>query len=116
MGSLAPKDYVVRATPGADFGFPSCNWVVPAACGRFTKPFAFFPPHASPMGLATVGGRLYVALYGGVGAGPEVIRMPVGGGRSVPFATGFTQPVLAVGEHRSFIYTGDLSGAIYRVG
>jgi hypothetical protein len=65
------------------------------------------------MGLAAVGGRLYVALFGGTGKGPEVVSMPLAGGRYAPALVGFAAPVVALGSHGGKVYAGDLTGSIY---
>jgi glucose/arabinose dehydrogenase len=110
-----PPDYVVRVRPGEDFGFPECNWVVAQRCSDFAKPFKLLAPHASPMGLAISGGRLYLALYGGLGHGPEVASMRIGGGAIRPVLTGFTQPIVALGIDRHHLLVGEVSGQIFRV-
>ncbi len=114
LGPNRPADYLVEIERGANFGYPSCP-ATPSTCGSYTKPFAQFRAHASPMGLGFLRGRLYVALYGGVGKGPEVVSMPPRGGKPIPFLTGYPAPVIAVGTAGGNLYTGDQSGAIYRV-
>jgi glucose/arabinose dehydrogenase len=113
LGKKRPVDRIVEAKEGADFGFPTCP-AKPAACSRYDKPFATFPAHSSPMGLAALRGRLYVALFLGVGKGPEVVSMPLAGGRYKPALVGFAAPVVALGSHAGRIYVGDLTGSIYR--
>ena len=114
LGKKLPPDYVLAVAQGADFGFPSCP-ATPSTCSGYTKPFAQFPAHASPMGLAVAGGTLYVALFGGMGKGPEVVSMPTAGGAPKPFVTGYAAPVVAVGTAGGKVYTGDLTGTIYSV-
>jgi hypothetical protein len=41
--------------------------------------------------------------------------MNTAGKQITPFLSGYVAPVLAVGTRRGFVYTGDLTGAIYRV-
>jgi hypothetical protein len=66
------------------------------------------------MGLGVLGPRLYVALYGGTGGGPEVVSLPLtDGSRSTPVIVGFRAPVVALGAHGGRVYTGDLTGAVY---
>jgi len=65
------------------------------------------------MGLAALGGRLYIALFGGTGKGPEVVSMPLGGGASRPALVGFVAPVVALGQHGGRVYAGDLTGTVY---
>jgi glucose/arabinose dehydrogenase len=114
LGDKRPPDFLVEATQGANFGFPSCP-AKPSSCASYTKPFLVFPPHASPMGLGYLAGRLYVALYTGVGKGPEVVSLPVGGGRVLPFLTGFRSPIIALGIHAGRVYVGAEDGTIYSV-
>lgn len=116
-GTMAP-DQLVKAKPGDDFGFPSCTWEAESVCGDFSKPLMIFPalnPSPSPMGIAARGKKLYVALFGGLGQGPEVISTNTGGSAAKPVMTGFVAPVLSVAYHRGFLYAGDLTGSIYRV-
>ena len=73
LGKKRPPDYVVEATEGSDFGFPECP-AKPASCSKYTKHFAQFPAHSSPMGLGVLGSTLYIALFGGTGKGPRSSR------------------------------------------
>ena len=114
LGRKRPVDRIVEANEGADFGFPACP-AKPTSCAGYDKPFATFPAHSSPMGLAALGGRLYVALFLGLGKGPEVVSMPLSGGRYAPALTGFAAPVVALGSHAGRIYAGDLTGSVYSV-
>jgi hypothetical protein len=114
LGDKRPPDFLVEATPGTDFGFPSCP-AKPATCASYSKPFLQFPAHASPMGLGYLDGRLYVALFTGVGKGPEVVSLPVRGGRVVPFLTRFPVPIIALAIHAGRMYVGDAAGTIYSV-
>ena len=112
LGKKRPIDRVVEARQGADFGFPSCP-AKPAACTAYDKPFAVFPAHSSPMGLGALGGKLYVALFGGTGKGPEVVSLPLSGGKYAPALVGFVAPVVALAAHGGKVYAGDLTGSIY---
>jgi glucose/arabinose dehydrogenase len=114
LGKKHPLDRIVEIKEGADFGFPVCP-AKPAACRSYDKPFATFPAHSSPMGLAGIRGKLYVALFNGLGKGPAVVAMPLSGGRYSPALVGFVAPVVALGAHGGRLYTGDLTGAIYTV-
>jgi hypothetical protein len=67
------------------------------------------------MGLGYLNGKVYIALYGGLGKGPVVVSMPPRGGSPTPFMSGFPAGVIALGIARGNLYTGDQSGAIYRV-
>ncbi len=114
LGPKRPPDYLLAIKRGADYGYPSCP-AAPSTCARYAKPYVQFPAHASPMGLAFVKGRLYVALFVGTGNGPEVVSMPAAGGRRTPFLTRFATPVIALGTAGGKLYTGEQGGAIYRV-
>ena len=67
------------------------------------------------MGISPIGQTLYVALFGGLGKGPEVVSMNTSGRQIKTFLSGYAAPVLAVGTRKGNVYTGDLTGAIYRV-
>ena len=112
LGKKRPVDRIVEIKQGASFGFPSCP-AKPATCTKYDEPFAVFPAHSSPMGLAAVGSKLYVALFSGTGKGPEVVSMPLAGGAFKPHLIGFVAPVVALGSHAGKIYAGDLTGSIY---
>ena len=114
LGPKRPPDYLLAIKRGADYGYPACP-ATPSTCGSYAKPFVQFAAHASPMGLGFLKGRLYIALYVGLGKGPEVVSMPAAGGRPTPFLTGFGAPVIALGTAGGKLYTGDQSGAVYRV-
>ncbi len=114
LGKQQPVDRIVEIRKGADFGFPVCP-AKPATCARYDKPFATFPAHSSPMGLATLRSRLYVALFGGTGKGPTVVSMPLEGGRYTPALVGFAAPVVALGADGGKLYAGDITGTIYSV-
>jgi glucose/arabinose dehydrogenase len=116
-GGPAPNDEIVVAKPGQNFGFPTCTWTLPKQkkqCKGFDEPKIFLPPHASPMGIGSIGKTLYVSLFGGTGKGPEVVEMSERG-QPQPFLTGFAAPVIALGVNEGSIYVGDLTGSIYKV-
>jgi len=123
-GTLAP-DLIVKATPGANFGFPRCNWSNVKACAKlhFKKPvmtFAAAEPSPSPMGITAKGEKLFVALFGGLSTdegpiGPEIVTTSSHGGIVRNFVTGFKAPVLLAHYHGGYLYMGDLSGKVYRV-
>ena len=105
-----PPDYIIHPRAGDDYGFPKCNWNEPKACKPYAKPYLLLPPHSSPMGIGSIGKTIYVALFGK----QEVDRFKVGA-KPKPFLTGFAAPVVALGVDRGWVYTGDLTGAVYRV-
>jgi glucose/arabinose dehydrogenase len=110
-----PPDWIVNAKPGENYGYPTCTQSVKKDCKGFAKPIALLADHASPMGISPIGQTLYVALFGGRGKGPEVVSMNTAGKQIKTFLSGYAAPVLAVGTRKGNVYTGDLTGAIYRV-
>lgn len=110
-----PPDWIVRAKPGQDYGYPKCTRLVAKPCRGYAKPFTTFENHASPTGIAAIGQRLYVALFGGIGAGPAVVSQSTSGGPPSPVLSGYVAPVVAVGTYHGWVYSGDLTGAVYRV-
>jgi glucose/arabinose dehydrogenase len=114
LGPHRPLDYLLAIERGANYGFPACP-AKPRTCAIYTQPLVKLPAHSSPMGLAYLGGTLYVALYGGLGKGPVVVSMPPGGGTPTPFVSGFPAGVIALGSAGGSLYAGDQSGAIYRI-
>lgn len=113
----APRDQIVVAKSGSNFGFPGCVWLTEKAkaCKKFDKPKIFLPPHASPMGISSIGSTLYVALFGGTDKHPEVVTIPTSGGKATPFLTGFAAPVVGLNINQGTLYVGDLTGTVYRV-
>jgi glucose/arabinose dehydrogenase len=110
-----PPDFLQEAKPGTNYGFPACP-AKPATCSSYATPFASFPAHASPMGLGVLGPKLYVALFGGTGKGPEVVSLPLTGGtKTTPVLVGFKAPVVALATHGGLVYAGDLTGSVYSV-
>jgi glucose/arabinose dehydrogenase len=114
LGPHRPLDYLIAIERGADYGFPACP-AKPRTCAIYTQPLVKLPAHSSPMGLAYLGGKVYIALYGGLGKGPVVVSMPPSGGTPTPFLSGFPAGVIALGTAGGSLYAGDQSGAIYRV-
>jgi len=114
LGPNRPLDYLLTIRRGANYGFPTCP-ATPSTCSNYAQPLVRFPAHSSPMGLGYLNGKLYVALYGGLGKGPVVVSMPPSGGTPTPFLSGFRAPVIALGTAGGNLYTGDQSGVIYRV-
>jgi glucose/arabinose dehydrogenase len=114
LGPHRPRDWLLAIKRGANYGFPTCP-AAPNTCSNYDQPLVYFPPHSSPMGLGYLSGKLYVALYGGLGKGPVVVSMPPGGGKPTTFISGFPAPVIALGTVGGDLYAGDQSGVIYRV-
>ena len=114
LGPKRPLDYLLAIKRGANYGFPTCP-ATPSTCANYTQPLVKLPPHSSPMGLGYLNGKLYVALYGGLGKGPVVVSMPSSGGTPKPFLSGFPARVIALGTAGGALYAGDQSGTIYRV-
>ena len=105
----APKDTIVAAKPGADYGYPTCRAGEPKTCKGDTKPQITLPAHSSPMGLASQGRKLYAALFGGIGdSGPEVVSMTPRGKQVTPVLTRFVAPVVALA-----IFDGTLYAALF---
>lgn len=116
LGRRQPPDYVIRARQGQDYGFPTCNWSRPKACKGFAKPISLLPAHSSPMGIGVIGKKVYLALFTGVGRGPQVVSVPLkGGSKTTPVLSGFAAPVVALGTHDGYVWAGDVTGAVYRV-
>jgi glucose/arabinose dehydrogenase len=114
LGPNRPRDYLLAIKRGANYGFPACP-ATPSTCANYAQPLVQFRAHASPMGLGYLNGKLYIALYGGLGKGPAVVSMPPSGGTPTPFLSGFPAPVIALGTANGSLYAGDQSGVIYRV-
>jgi glucose/arabinose dehydrogenase len=114
LGPNRPRDYLLAIKRGANYGFPICP-ATPATCVNYDQPLVQLPAHSSPMGLGYLNGKLFVALYGGLGKGPVVVSMPPGGGTPTPFLSGFPAPVIALGTAGGNLYAGDQRGVIYRV-
>lgn len=110
---IAP-DWIINAKPGQDYGFPTCNWALPKTCRGFPKPVALLPDHASPMGIQAVGKKLYVALFGGLGTGPQVVSMTPKG-KDVKTVLMFAAPVVSLSISNGTLYAGDVTGSVYSV-
>ncbi|MBN8870005.1 MAG: hypothetical protein J0H66_09015 [Solirubrobacterales bacterium] len=130
LGQDTPKnteapDLIVKATPGADFGFPRCNWSNFKTCKKkgFKQPvLALGPadPSPSPMGITAKGRKLFVALFNGMTAktgpvGPEIIATNVNGSKISDFVTGFVAPTLLAHYQGGYLYMGDLTATVWRV-
>lgn len=113
LGPNRPLDYLIAIKRGANYGFPACP-ANPHTCAIYSQPLVKLQAHSSPMGLAYLGGKVYVALYGGLGSGPVVVSMPPRGGTPTPVLSGFPAGVIALGSAAGSLYAGDQSGVIYR--
>jgi glucose/arabinose dehydrogenase len=114
LGPHYPPDYIAAIKRGDNYGFPFCP-KNPKTCSNYTQPLVKLPAHSSPMGLAYLDGKVYIALYGGLGDGPVVASMPPKGGTPTPFVSGFPAGVMALGVFGRYLYAADQSGAVYRV-
>ena len=114
-GTKAP-DLIVKATQGANFGFPRCNWYNVKVCRKlhFTKPlltFAAADPSPSPMGITAKSHKLFVAMFGN----QSIMVTNTAGAKPKDFVTGFVAPALLAHYHAGYLYMGDLTGQVYRV-
>jgi glucose/arabinose dehydrogenase len=107
-----PPDMILRVTSGQNYGFPTCDWSVPAACATFAKPLQLLAPHTDPMGLVVAGNRLYFNEFSSRNP-PQVVWMPRSGGTIHKLATGFSDAIVGLGEHGGRLYVGQISGQIY---
>jgi glucose/arabinose dehydrogenase len=114
LGPHRPLDYIVAINRGDNYGFPFCP-KNPRTCSSYSKPLVLLPAHSSPMGLAYLEGKVWIALYGGLGKGPVVASMSPKGGKLTPVVSGFPTGVIALGAVGRSLYAGDQSGAIYRI-
>jgi hypothetical protein len=114
-GKKIPKDAIIEAKPGQNYGFPKCVFGRRKTCRHFAKPKILLPKHSSPMGIGAIGHTLYVSLFGGIGKGPIVAKVRAAGGKPKPFLSGFAAPVIALGINNGTLYVGDLTGTIYSV-
>jgi glucose/arabinose dehydrogenase len=114
LGPNRPLDYIVAIKRGDNYGFPFCPQN-PRTCSTYSQPLVKLPAHSSPMGLAYLDGKVWIALYGGLGEGPVVASMPPKGGKLTPVVSRFPAGVIALGAIDRYLYAGDQSGAIYRV-
>ena len=115
---IVPKDAIVVARKGANFGFPTCEWGFVHSCDGFAKPLVTLHQHTSPMGIGAIGRQLYVSMFGGLNGTYStfgVWSMPASGGKFAPFLTGFAAPTIGLGTHNGRVYVGDLTGTIYSV-
>jgi glucose/arabinose dehydrogenase len=110
------QDYVLRVRQGQNYGFPKCNWVQPAACKNYAKPFKFFAPHADVGGLGIIGNRLYISEFGFAAPvhKPKVVSMPLTGGPAQTVLDS-SVPVVGLATNAGYVYVGDLTGRVFRV-
>ena len=109
-------DFLYKATPGSNFGFPTCGWgpSTKKECKDFTKPLTLFPksePSSSPTGITHRGQKLFVALFGEM----KVISLNSKGKGSKDVLTGFAAPAVGVGVYKGHLYSSDVTGSIYKV-
>lgn len=113
-------DFILRVRNGQNYGFPSCNWIVPSQCSKFTTPFKFLSPHTDPGGLGIIGKQLYVSEFGFAGTA-KVQSMPVSGGSLKTLLTGFKhESFIGLGTNGGWVYVGELAtapgtGRVFRV-
>src|SRR3954451_10404707 len=60
-----PRDWIVNAKPGEDYGYPTCTQSVKKDCKAFAKPIALLKDHASPMGMRPIWRTRGVGVCGG---------------------------------------------------
>ncbi|QQQ02986.1 PQQ-dependent sugar dehydrogenase [Lysobacter enzymogenes] len=146
LGDDKPDETMFAVKDGADYGWPYCyfsrgkvladpKFPRKQGCATVPKTFAYFPSHASALGLtwfpASDGGQLRdefaVALHGSsklkLGHGYRIVRVGADGRARGDLVAGFLQDgksvgrpcdVLALGRD-SFLFTDDKSGVIYKV-
>ena len=114
-GATNPPDFLLAVKQGQNYGFPKCNWLVPSKCKNYAKPFKSFSSHTDVMGVAINGKRLYLSEFGCCGGPPQVVSMPMSGGKVKPLVTGFVAPIVGLGIHNGVLYVGDLAGDAWRV-
>jgi glucose/arabinose dehydrogenase len=113
-------DFILRVRAGQDYGFPTCNWVVAAACTKFATPFKFLAPHTDPGGLGIIGNRLYLSEFGFVRTA-KVESIPLTGGALKTLLTGFKgEALIGLGTHSGWVYVGEPAtapgtGRVFRV-
>jgi glucose/arabinose dehydrogenase len=113
---INPPDFLLRVKHGDNYGFPGCNWIDPAACKHFTKPFKFFAPHTDVMGIGIIGKTVYLSEFQGEkGKTGLVVSMPIKGGRTRTLLKGFVAHVLGLGVDHGYVYVGEMTGQVFRV-
>jgi glucose/arabinose dehydrogenase len=114
---IVPKDAIVNARAGQDYGYPNCHFGDPKTCQGYSRPLILLPKHASPMGIDHFGKRLYFALFGGLKKEtPVVVSAPATrGAKPKVLLQGFVAPIVALRIHKGTLYVGELTGTIYSV-
>ena len=105
-----PPDFLLKITPGQNYGFPKCNWTKAtlATCKKYAKPYKMFDPHFDPMGLAIVGSKLYIGSFLGPNSagGGALYSMPLKGGKVSPVVMGLPAATDALAAHDGDLYVG----------
>ncbi len=114
-GAKNPPDFLLHVTSGDNFGFPSCNWTSKKACQAFATPFKLFAPHTDVGGIAIVGKTIYLTEFGMGSVPPQIVSVPVKGGKVKVVVKGIPGPVIGIGAHNGWLYFGALNGTVYRV-
>jgi glucose/arabinose dehydrogenase len=109
------RDFVLRVTPGQNYGFPGCDWVALKPCAGRARPFKFFAPHTDAMGLGIIGKRLYISEFGATQKGAQVVSMPTTGGQVTTLLTGFAAPIVGLATHAGAVYVGEFTGQVFSV-
>lgn len=146
LGDDKPDETMFVVRDGADYGWPYCyfsrgkvfadpKFPRKEGCAAVPKTFAYFPSHASALGLtffpASDQGQLRdefaVALHGAsklkLGHGYRIVRVGADGSARGDLVGGFVQGGRAVGRpcdvlalgRDTFLFTDDKSGVIYKV-
>lgn len=146
LGDQKPDETLFEVRDGADYGWPYCyhhqgkpladpKFPRKAGCAAVPKALAYFPSHASALGLswfpAADGGLLrdefLVALHGAsklaLDHGYRIVRIKADGRSGGELVSGFLADGKVLGRpcdvlrtgRDSFLFTDDKSGVIYRV-
>lgn len=110
-----PPDYIVHVSKGDNYGFPQCNRTKGSVCKGFTKPFQLLAPHSDPGGIAITGGRIYFSEFGFATVPPQVVSIPLKGGKPTTLLAFGKIPVIGMNISHGWLYAGALDGIVYRV-
>jgi glucose/arabinose dehydrogenase len=121
LGSDTPEgtdaaDFIYKADPGSNFGFPTCEWGPSDTCDSFTKPLLVIPksnPAQSPTGITHHGQKLFVAFFDPIK--PRVVSMNKKGKSVKTVLRKFPAPAVGVGVYKGHLYSSDVTGQIYKV-